>query len=70
MRSIKPIEELVSVHLIENQLHNNLFMKWTYPSISETLRSYIEKHCALIDDTFDSNSGKYKFIIKKSYAKT
>jgi hypothetical protein len=59
MPSIESIDRLISVHLLENQLHNNLFMKLTYPSISDTLRSYIEKHCALFDDTFDTNSGNY-----------
>ncbi|CAG2109975.1 unnamed protein product [Medioppia subpectinata] len=56
MTSTKAVQQLQSIHVFENQLQNSLSMKWTFPSIGHTLRSYVEKQ--LNDDHLsDTHSG-------------
>lgn len=51
--SLKPIDQLVSVHLIEYQ-PTELSWRLTFPSISYELKSYLEWQCKHDCDANDS----------------
>lgn len=41
----KPVEQLISIHLLERDENEELFWVWSFPSVEEHLRIYIKQKC-------------------------